>query len=221
MGLSRPTVVFYVRPQAQFINAAWWQWGAWSDRPLQTWYKNILRQTIWTETIRSWAEFADVNVRLLPTDIFTDFLGLFGYSPPGDWQSKVVNKGLPSAVLRLYQARRDLRPSPHASLIDSVLSRAVNMPGAPWVLTPQMIENITAYTADDNEQLLGMLDADSAAAMRADPRWWDAAAFSDRPVAPADGVRLSRDELETLAAQLAQALMRNERALARLTAHYN
>ena len=62
-------------------------------------------------------------------------------------RSGSVNKSLPATVLRLFQGNPKLRPGPHGSLIDFVLSENLkSAEPAPWVLNPAWISRILEET---------------------------------------------------------------------------
>jgi hypothetical protein len=105
LGLS-VEVVMYVRPQVEWFNSAWWQWGAWSDRILDRWINAHRHKVSWYETYQAWSKVnavSKVTIRLLPKDIVADFYTLLNASVPKVLES---NKSLPSSVLRLFQKHR-------------------------------------------------------------------------------------------------------------------
>lgn len=76
-------VVMYVRPQVEWFNSAWWQWGAWSDRTLNRWVSAHEHKVRWFDTYQGWLSVASVDkvsVRLLPKDILSDFYTLINVS---------------------------------------------------------------------------------------------------------------------------------------------
>jgi hypothetical protein len=100
-----------------------------------------------------------------------------------------------------------LRPSPHDSEIDFVLSKYLKLDGkAPWVIDPALARRIVDAVKEDNLALMRMLDPESAESMRLDSRWWDADAFSDRAVEPWQPMAPNPEELEQLCAGLMAAL---------------
>jgi len=215
LGISA-RVVAYVRPQVSFLNSGWWQWGAWSDKGFRPWLDHKLSVSLWGERLARWQHVPavdDVQVRLLPDDVVPDFFehALGAHAPTS--QGSGVNKGLHASILRLFQRNRELRAGPHASAIDFVLLKELDMTGtAPWVLDRESIERILGATREDNRKLLSMLDPESAARMQADARWWDADAFSDRIVESPDPQPMSADDLEQLSVELTQAVARLSRS---------
>ncbi|NOY61910.1 MAG: hypothetical protein GXP10_01940 [Gammaproteobacteria bacterium] len=201
--------VCYVRPPVEWINSAWWQWGAWTGAPFPRWLNGNLMHVRWFEKIEKWQDVKGVEkltVRLLPKDIVSDFCGVLGVRSPQENRSNV---SLPASVLRLYQRHRYLRPDPHSSAIDFVLARylngGVNDP-TPWVLGPKVIERIIEKTRQSNLRLLTLLDENSKAKIKEDPRWWDPTAFSFRQKEPPMAKKVNPEKLEAIAVQALRAI---------------
>jgi hypothetical protein len=214
-------VIAYVRPPVSFLNAAWWQWGAWQDVNFDEWLTRKLSDSLWSIPLRAWRKdphVSDISIRLLPDDVVGDFFTLLGVKL-STATSDNVNRGLPATILRLYQRNKQLRPTRHASEIDFILARRVNYSGsAPWVLERDMVERIVAKTLPSNRELLTMLTPDLAESMRRDPRWWDAGAFADRRVESWEPQLPDIAELERLCVAMAEAIVRMERqSIARKT----
>lgn len=204
-------VIVYVRPQVPVLNSAWWQWGAWSDEPFDQWMANRLKISMWAARIAHWKKMArvrNVMVRPVPSDIVPDFYGnVLRADPPAG--TVRPNPSLPGPVLRLFQRNRILRPSAHASRIDFVLSEAVAMDDPSiWVMERPWIERVLAETRSDNEALLSLMDADCAAAMRDDPRWWSADAYGRAVAESPLPQEIPAEKLEEMCVHLAQALFR-------------
>jgi hypothetical protein len=176
---------------------------------------------MWSRHLAGWQKIAQVRrltVRLLPEDIVSDFYLNVLDAPAPAAPSASVNKSLPATVLRLFQGNPKLRPGPHGSLIDFVLSENLkSAEPAPWVLNSAWISRILEETRAENRRLLTMMDPASAKAMRADPRWWDAAAYAEKEAEPPGPVPLPASKLEALCVDLVGAiedLARKERPVA-------
>jgi hypothetical protein len=211
--------IAYVRPQVGFLNAAWWQWGAWLNVNFDEWLSRKLLDSRWSIPLRAWRKdphISNLSIRLLPDDVVDDFFLLLGIRKAAAARAD-VNKGLPATILRLYQRNRQLRPSRHASETDFILSKRVNHPGsAPWVLDRDTVRRIIAKTSQSNHELLTMLSPDQAESMRRDPRWWDAEAFADRKVESWEPQVPETADLERLCVAMAETIVRMERqAIAR------
>jgi hypothetical protein len=215
-------IVAYLRPQADYLNANWWQWGAWTHATYLQWrgLTGPLRHCCWGRMLREWSAMdgvTAVRAKLLPQDVISEFFSWLAYDPP---ESIVLNKSLPSIALRFLQRNRELRPHAHACDIDFVLQRALDgwRGGAPWVMPLEHVAYVLDKCREDNLALKDMLDPEDQASMAADPRWWTASAYADRIVEPPEVQPLEAAEMEAFALALARALNRAEKELVALKA---
>jgi hypothetical protein len=216
---SRVMVVLYVRPQVSWLNSAWWQWGAWSGVDLATWLNRSLASANWFTIAQRWLTVPgveDLRIRLATKDIVADFASMIGCDmKPGPR----LNGSLDGSILRLFQKRRELRPGPHDSLIDVVLSRrlgGLSQTGAPWVIDADRTADLIRHFEASNKDLLELLEPDVRTEMLNDPSWWYPAAYSNKKVEDHSGRQLTPSEVEDLAVKAIQALMSVEAELARL-----
>lgn len=201
-------VVLYVRPQIEWLNSAWWQWGAWSEVPMQQWA--IKRRMLWHRLVEEWRNtpgVRKVTVRVLPRDIVADFSNVIGAVPFGD--GALANASLPGSVLRVFQRHRHLRPDEHSSTIEFVLSRHLSLPKrkTPWVLPQKLVSTIISRCEESNRILLDYLEGDQKSLMQDNPAWWSADYYADRKVEPARAVKPVAEELDELAAASFKALL--------------
>lgn len=184
---TRVVVIAYVRPQVDLLNSSWWQWWCWRKQyssPAQWLVKNGAGILDYFAHLQSWREtpgVAKVHIRILPRDVVGDALALLRASTetPTD-KLDSYNATLPRAVVnslkRLLKA--DLIDQRHMSAISFALKRELGKLGCPpWGVSRSTAESLISELRASNEQLLGLLDAESSARMRADQRWWDADAY--------------------------------------------
>lgn len=196
-------LVVYVRPPVDWMNTAWWQWGAWTGESLGDWVEKMLSTVRWYEAIAPWRDMPGVNklnVRLLPEDVVGDFCALLDLPA---LQTNLNNTSLPGSLLRLYQRHPELRPGPHRSEIDFVLARHLQELGGntPWVLGPDLVEKIIEATKESNRKLLELLDVDSRTQMEGDSRWWNPAAYGGRQAEPPEEQAVEPGATDALAAK--------------------
>lgn len=173
-------VVFFVRPPVAWLNSAWWQWGAWSDVSFEKWIDKNISATLWSKHIIEWFESEHVDkahVKLLNKNVIESFSEIFNLKLEKSLLKR-TNISLPGTVLRFFQNNRDLRPGPHDSSIDFVLSKYININSKPdWVIPETMVKDILQKTFDSNTKLLRLLNENDCLAMKDDPKWWKANAF--------------------------------------------
>ncbi len=212
-------VVAVVRPQVDYVNAAFWQWDAWDGTSRERWMDRRIRRSRWHERIARWQAIPEVErvaVRLLPGDAVAGLLGVLGAAPGAIPAQPRVNPSLPCALLRFLQDHPDLRERYAKELIwvlPAVLGGA-DLGPAPWLLTSAEVERILREQRADNEALLALLDPEDARRMRADRRWWSAAAYEGYAAEPMVLPPSGRPDLDALAARLFEAAIRlaSERA---------
>lgn len=212
------SILAYVRPQVEWMNSAWWQWGAWTDAPLNKWVNGNIAKANWNLQLKKWLQKSwvkRVDVRLLQGDVIQDFNSYAGISLNAGGHH---NQGLPGLVLRLFQHHRKLRPGPHKSAIDFVLSRQLEMErgNTPWVIPPPMVSRLITAFHEDNQKLLDLLPPDQRDHMLQDHRWWDAEAYSSKTLSPPFVQRLNPNDLETLSVAALEAVFRMDEELRRL-----
>jgi len=212
-------IIAYVRPQPDYLNAHWWQWGAWTIATFEQWtYLTEPFLYTWTALLQKWARMDGVSTvqpRLLPADIIDDFFRRLSCEAPTHLS---INRSLPAVALRFLQRHRDLRPHAHASDIDFVLERALKgrYASTPWVLPLWYVAQILDECRADNTALMDMLTDQDKARMQADPRWWTPTAYEDRVVQAPEPCAPVAEEIDAFAAELARALLEAERENAAL-----
>ena len=208
-------VVAYVRPPVEWINSAWWQWGAWAGREFNDWLHEMIAATQWSRILSPWQHtrcVASLSVRLSGSDVIADFCELV--AAPA-LQPMRRNIGLPGEILRFMQNHPQFRNGPHDATNDHLFAnrlRAFQGSPSPWVLNREQMQVIVDETRASNLALLSLLDQASKAAMHDDPRWWKVEAFDNRRVEDPNPVSLNAGDLDKLAVAALQAVveMHNE-----------
>jgi hypothetical protein len=203
-------VIVYIRPPVDWLNSAWWQWGAWSNVDFQQWIDQSMLFIRWHSRLLRWQGIkavSKITIRLQPRDIVADFCSVLGVPPI---QPNRCNTSLPASVLRLYQHHPQLRPSAHESGNDFIFSRHLKAleHRTPWVLTSRIIERVVAATRKSNEAILQCLDDESRTVMENDPRWWDPAAYINKPTQSPLPQTADPIALEELAAEALKVIVR-------------
>lgn len=194
MGLNAKVILF-VRPQIPWLNSAWWQWGAWSNKSFERWLHEMKPMALWEHHADAWRRVPGVHsveVYAATRDVVATFFQQLGARPPAHENS---NRSLDADVLRFLQRHPDLRPGEHASQIDFVLEKRLpsGAKGVPWVLSETLTAELIEYFRRDNETLLASLPEAERRAIESDPLWWDATAFRGRAYSSPEAQRTKTD----------------------------
>jgi hypothetical protein len=185
LGL-RAKVVVFVRPQVPWMNSLWWQCGAWSSMDFRDFMETNKRSARWAALTDAWRSVPGVDeVEIhLAGDAVSTFFHSIGIALE---TTKRRNVSLDENLLSYLLTRPDLRPV-HNPVVDFVLEQrlAPNAKGTPWVVQPEQISDLIDYYRADNLDLLSLVSSEDRQAIEQDPMWWDAAAYREREIVPAE-----------------------------------
>lgn len=217
LARSDVRVLFCVRPQAQWFEAAWWQWFHW-ERPALTVSEKLRDQLScgamdWASTAARLGEIPGVtSVAVVPVDLQDpqDFLmrkvlGISEYDAVPSARTR-----LPNVVVALYERFAELRPGPHDNAMDDAI-RVMMGPalqgfaGTPAVMSRPDIEMLAETVYLDNIQLIRYLDNSIFDAFVHEVAWHTPIVRSLRPATARPEVRASIDEFTEFAAALLKA----------------
>jgi hypothetical protein len=207
------TILAFVRPQIEWLNSAWWQWGAWTETPFRRWIKSNIPKAMWFKLLSEWKNkkwVRNVEIKLLSSDIVEDFNTFLGLPHKSNLSPKKINVSLPEVILRLYQRNRNLRPGPHASEIDFILSKHITLDGnqTPWVIPHSLAKFLLEHYYRDNENLLTLLSSEQKREMQSNNLWWSVDCYLTRLVKPANKTQLKGHDLEPLLVSALEAIVR-------------
>ncbi len=222
LGL-KADVVMYVRPQVQWLNSAWWQWGAWTGQSFDSWFKSSILKADWFNVYQEWLAVPgvdNVTVRLLPNDVVSDFNQLL--EQPEASTSR-ANASLPAYLLRFFQQHEELRSGAHSSEIEFVMARHVDFPKAstPWVFSDQHISFCLSYYESSNLKLLNALNEKQKLEMRQCSAWWAADYYNDYCLESPYQTPLYINDVELIAKNAMHALVSLDRSHRNLQRRYD
>ncbi|WP_137819730.1 hypothetical protein [Pseudomonas sp. 2FG] len=206
--------IVYVRPQVDWFNSAWWQWYAWASEfsnpgdVIKAWGYNFM---LWADQITKWQRLPgveNITVRLQPSDVVEDFMGLFNIRPTlSAAHEERNNVSLNPTLIKLLKKYPSLRCT-HGADVDSILSKFLKFEGkAPWVIDQELSEQIIAATRADNMLLHNLLDEPSKVLMKNDARWWSAEHYASRRVCTQADFELNTQDLLSIIEQAIPALI--------------
>ena len=193
-------IITYIRPQVQWINSAWWQWGAWIGIDFDKWLNNSLEKINWAKILGLYNEIKwvnEVNVRLMTIDVTQDFCSLLNFVHV---KLPKTNQSLPGSVLRFFQHYRQLRPGPHASRIEFILGSHIDFSSGktPWILNKEKIIKLLNYYRDENSSLKNYLDKDSFIDFQNNSYWHSYEPYKSLIVESPNKIEIQKSELEEL-----------------------
>lgn len=202
-------IIFFIRPQVQWLNSAWWQWGAWDGNDFETWFDKTVKKINWYRlfSVFSKIEWVDkVNVRVVKGDVVEEFCSLLDI----DYiKLEEKNKSLPGCVLRFFQCHPQLRPSAHSSGIEFVLGDRMILPDrpTPWILTPNTISKTLDFFKKSNERLIPHLESSCQIAIFENERWNCVDAYAQFLVEPPEPTDVQKKDLELLLVNAMEAIV--------------
>lgn len=185
-------VLMFIRPPLDWINSAWWQWGAWSGQSFQDWLPKRRRSVNWLQFHTWWREnpyVSKVHLHTTAEDVTETFSQVTGLPLAKAPRANVTGD---AALLRMMQRHPFLRRGVHQSWVEFFYARHAPGPRdpAPWVVPMEFGATLLAHHRENQKRLLDLIDPEVATAIENDPRWWDITAYEEREVAPAEPVAL-------------------------------
>ncbi|WP_200157623.1 glycosyltransferase family 2 protein [Allochromatium vinosum] len=213
------TILAYIRPQVEWLNSAWWQWGAWTDLNFDKWIETQKGNLNWNRLYQSWNQkhwVENVDFRLMQGDVVHDFLGYLGLDPyEHRSESSLINQSLPAPLLRLFQRHRELRAGPHDSEADFILSRRLTLASgkSPWVIDADRAKKLTDFFQAENKKLSFALTPAQRKSMLEDKRWWTPEPYSSRAAENPTPEEPRLEDLEALTVAALQAIIDLDRKI--------
>jgi hypothetical protein len=191
-------VLAVVRPPVEWINSAWWQWGAWSDVSFERWArKNIAIVDSWLSSIHEWEAKLSAESIVLPltSNVITDVSEVIDVVELSNVKS---NSSLPEEVLRVFQRNRELRQGPHDSAIEFKLSQKINFSNfnnkTPWVIDSQLADLIISETTLLHQNIYKKIPLKYKEHFLYDKRWIDSSYYYSREVSPSGIIPENKDK---------------------------
>lgn len=207
----RADVFAVVRPQPQYVNAAWWQWGLWMDISFEEFVSSSLGAVRWGDWLTRWqglTSVASVQGKLLGPGVTSQLV----YSSSEE-AFRIRNRSLPEVALRCLNSL-DRRRGVHESQFDFVIERWATFDEydrTPWVLPSGITQWILSECAADNGALMNFLSVPDVIALSEDPCWWEGDHYGDQSIEPHP--LASREDLRRMCEILIEALLAADRGV--------
>lgn len=177
-------VVFFIRPQVDWLNSAWWQWGAFSTNNMESWLNKHFERPDWLGVYNSWKcvdWISDVSVYPVNSRLFYYLGKVLGISSDVLEATKSSNVSSSVELLSFLLNNRELRSGAHDPLFEFVLSRYVNFSGgrAPWVISKDLVEKVINCHAERNRELFESLSSGVKGEFFNEERYFSVSPYND------------------------------------------
>ncbi len=203
MGNPRVDVVCFLRPPAEWVNAAWWQWGVWAVRSVDVWQNRGFLPYGFADHLERWARIPGVrlHVRRSRPDAVQKFTSLYDCALTDRVSG---NASSPASLIGFLVRNRRFRETPHNARSEFIFQRwCPKVPGRPlWALAPRHIHYLRPVTRQARDTLQRVLSAEDVADVFEDLRWNNEDLYHDAILGGASALSDPAD-LPTLYAALA------------------
>jgi hypothetical protein len=198
----------FIRPPLDWLNSAWWQWGAWSGQPFEKWYSRAIKRIQWARYFEEWNNLPmvhSVDLRLATNDV----VSTFGECINCDWaelpRTNISSSGI---LLRFLQANREFRPNPNAARTEFTLNRWVDWPKSPppWIINKHYQERTLKLFRPQLEKILKIANPLTRQQIESDPRWWSSQPYDERKI-EAQLAKLDDEQREQLIRTLIKGIV--------------
>ncbi|WP_439141821.1 hypothetical protein [Pseudooctadecabacter sp.] len=171
-------VIAYVRPPIDWLNAAYWQWGAWGGQDVETWMARTNLNFRMGAALGKWAALPNVNLSVqFGGDVLTHFEKAFDVRIKHPQQ---VNSAQSPAMIGFMQRNPEFRSSGHDVEAEFIVQRWCPAVDARrlWALSPRHFAQLDRILGDDTDALFA-LSPDNARKALGDPRWTSQFSYLD------------------------------------------
>lgn len=173
-------VVAFLRAPVDWLNSAYWQWGAWSTHSMDTWLERSGTPYDFVDRLEAWARIPNVRLRVFPArpDVTRHFASAYGIELSGD---TVRNVSSPPSLIGFLLRNRQFRPTGHDARSEFIYQRWCPPTGerSLWVVEPRHVWQVRPRMVRLRERLRALVSPEVWAGFMEDPRW-----SSERPYHP-------------------------------------
>jgi hypothetical protein len=195
-------IIGFIRPQVEWFNSAWWQWGAWTGHTFDHWLDRTIDEASWFKHIEMWNSFNWVNnvhFSLLNSHMISGFLSKIRAT--FNENSIISNQSSPKLLLRFFQLNREFRVDAHDSGKEFALNRWLNFQdkATPFVIEKKNIEKIQTFHKDANERLIDYLsEEDKKLFQQENSKWFFTLSYEKKNILQSSPESLTNMEYQTL-----------------------
>jgi len=195
-------VIGYIRPQTEWFNSAWWQWGAWSGHSFEYWIERVIDDASWFKHIDVWNSLKwvdNVYFSLLDSNMTNNFLSAIDmkmlYNPI------ITNQSSNEILLKFFQFNREFRVDSHDAGKEFALNRWLkfNDTATPFIIEKHYIEKIQNFHKNGNKKLIDYLNEKDQQVLKDNTsKWFSTLAYENKKITSSLLSNLSDKEYKTL-----------------------
>ncbi len=171
-GNPNVEIVAYLRPPADWVNAAYWQWGVWHAGSLDTWLQKGALPYTFGNDLEAWSKIPGVRLCVARSkpDVLRRFYELYSVKLPN---LKGQNVSSPPSLIGVLLRNKKLRPSGHRPEVEFVYQRwCPSVEENPlWAIQARHIHALRSVTASNLDALQRCLHAKQIEDVLQDHRW--------------------------------------------------
>lgn len=196
-------IIGFIRPQVEWFNSAWWQWGAWTNHSFDYWLERTISEPSWLKHIEIWNSFkwvSNTHFLLLNSNMIKNFLSLIGVQN-SKYLTTTSNQSSCELLLRFFQLNREFREHAHASGKEFALNRWLDFEDktTPFIINKSNIEKIIFFHQNENKQLIQHLSKeDQELLLNENSKWFSSFSFKDKNILQASPRNITDMEYQTL-----------------------
>ena len=167
-------VVVFLRPVVDWMNAAFWQWGVWSNHQLDGWMARSNMPYSFADDIAAWAKIPNVRiiVRSQRPDVLAKFATLYDLDLEGERQSNVSSS---PALIGFLMRNRKYRPNGHEGANEFIVQRWCPpvLSEKLWAVGTRHVQKLRKVSMRSLRVFKETLEPEDIEDLLTDPRWTD------------------------------------------------
>jgi len=173
-------VVVFLRPVVDWMNAAFWQWGVWSNLQLDGWMERSNLPYSFADDIAAWKKIPNVRVivRSQRPDVVSKFSDIYGVPLQAERHNNMASS---PALVGFLMRNRTYRPNGHEAASEFVVQRwCPSIPSEKlWAVALRHIRKLRKVNAHTVAVLRETLREEDLEDLMTDPRWLDETPYHD------------------------------------------
>lgn len=148
-------ILLVIRPQIDWINSGWWQWGVWEGESFEDWARGEMHTCNWERLVESWQSVPGVDEVVLfdaTANTVVQLAALLGVEIDSDIYENIAS---PPALIDFLLRHREFGRVTHDAEVEYRLAKLLGRPQrpSPFIVSTEMQDYIIEETAEANKRL--------------------------------------------------------------------